>query len=159
MNNQYIEMIKAINVGIHAFNRHLSSVHRVPTFDLRRVDDKTYVSRVVHKDWDAFKWINPEDRRVYFIFGHDANKKSEKGLYVGKASYSSTIGRRLWVHFNRHRYDDYFEMNNATGRPYRLQYSTSISLDKVGLGFMASALEEFLLGALKNKLHLLNGTG
>ncbi|HEX3628357.1 MAG TPA: hypothetical protein VH280_23355 [Verrucomicrobiae bacterium] len=50
-------------------------------------------------------------------------------------------------------------MNGFNNERYVLNFIAAINLDACGLPFMASALEEYLIGDLQHKINLLNGTG
>ncbi len=50
-------------------------------------------------------------------------------------------------------------MNGYYNEQYILDYMVTIDLDCLNVGFLASALEEFLITQLKSNLKLINGTG
>jgi hypothetical protein len=115
--------------------------------------------KIVHGDWNAFGFPNSGRRGVYFVFGHEKNMSDKNGIYIGKASFSSSIGGRLYPKLHPYRSLSHFEMKGYFEETYILDYIASIDLDSVGIPFMAPALEEHLITALQNELNLLNGTG
>jgi hypothetical protein len=105
------------------------------------------------------RWPNDICRGVYFIFGVNEKNQNETGVYVGKASFNSTIGKRLYVHFDKYKNSKCFYLNEHSKNPYVVELVTSISLEK-GLVYMISSLEEFLITELKeNGVNLLNTIG
>jgi hypothetical protein len=159
MNARFLPEITAINQTIDKFNNYLSPAYRIPTFDLgRMMEDKTCI-QIVHGNWNAFGFPHSEKRGVYFVFGLEKTNQSKNGVYVGKASFGSVIGRRLYAHLTHYRESDYFEMNGYRDEKYVLEYMAAVDLDAIKCGFLAAALEEFLITELKGSINLINGTG
>ena len=50
-------------------------------------------------------------------------------------------------------------MRGYNNENYILDYIATINLDAISIGFMAWALEEYLITELKNSINLINGTG
>jgi hypothetical protein len=159
MNTRYINELDAINSTIVSFNQCLNSSHLLPTFNSdTMMKDKNCVE-IVHGDWDAFGFPNSAKRGVYFLLGYEKKALEKNGLYIGKASFGSAIGKRLYSHLHPHRSQSHFVMNGYRNETYVLDYMMSINLDACGLHFMAASLEEYLISDLKNKVNLINGTG
>ncbi len=155
----YKPAIEIINSSITSFNKFLSAPYAVPVlkFDTM-IQEKRWVE-VIHGNWDAFPFPTSEKRGVYFIFGHDETTPEKNGIYIGKASFGSSIGKRLWWRLNRCRRESHFTMGGNNKGRYILDYMASVDLDACGLPFMASALEEYLISELRNKIKLINGIG
>ena len=155
----YKPAIEIINSSITSFNTFLSAPYAVAIlkFDTM-IQEKRWVE-ITHGNWDAFGFPTSEKRGVYFIFGHEKNMPEKNGLYIGKASFGSSIGKRLWRRLNRCRSESHFTMDGDNNERYILDYMASVDLDACGLLFMASALEEYLISELRNKINLINRIG
>lgn len=114
--------------------------------------------KVVHGEWNAFPFPNAQRRGVYFALGKTQDT-GELGLYIGKASFNSTIGKRLYSHLRAQANADFFTMKGANGIVFTIEYLASIDLDALNMHFMASSLEEYLIFNLTHKLPLINITG
>jgi hypothetical protein len=152
---------KRINATIQSFNQYLALDKQVPTFDLDTGIEQKQIVIILHKDWDAFPFPNNATRGVYFVFGHEIESSGNNGVYIGKASFESTTSDRLYAHLHPYRTKEHFTMKNCKGDVYILDAMASINLDlkRLQMPFMASALEEYLIVNLKDRLNLLNGTG
>lgn len=159
MNARYLPYIAAINEKIICFNKIFRESHQIPIIDTDRMIDDGVCIQVIHGDWDAFPFPKAESRGVYFIFGYEKCDESNLGVYIGKASFGSTIGRRLTSHFSKYRHLPFFEMNGYNGSPFVLESMISIDLEEQELAFMAPSLEEYLITGLRSQIHLMNGTG
>jgi hypothetical protein len=158
MNPRHLENLRELNAGIESFNQYLSPSCQIPTFDPETMTRDLHCSEIVHGDWNAFKFPNSEKRGVYFLFGHERTMEEKNGLYIGKSSFDSAMGHRLYTHLHPHRSETHFTMGYGS-EVYVLDCIASIDLDTPGLEFLASALEEFLIVNLRSKLNLMNGTG
>ncbi len=158
MNPRFLEDLREINEGIEAFNRFLNSSCQIPTFDSETMTQDLHCSEIIHGDWNAFRFPNSEKRGVYFLFGHERTTLEKNGLYIGKSSFGSAMGHRLYTHLHPHRAQSHFTMGYGS-EVYILDFIASVDLDTPGLVFLAPALEEFLIVNLRSKLNLMNGTG
>jgi hypothetical protein len=159
MLTRFLPEINAINQAILAFNKYLSPTYQLPEFDLdRMIEDKNCIE-IKHRNWDAFGFPNSRKRGVYFVFGHEKTNETKNGLYIGKASFGSAIGKRLYAHLIHYKDSEFFEMNGYHNEKYILDYMASVELDSRNIVFLATALEEYLISELRNSLNLLNGTG
>jgi hypothetical protein len=149
----------AINEAIILFNKHLTSPYCIPQFDKAKAIETKDVVEIIHTDWEGFPFPNNNTRGVYFLFGHEKTRAEKKGLYIGKASFGSRTSTRLYAHLHPCRNKEFYEMNGHHGEVYILDFMASIDLDKLEIPFIASALEEYLISALRDDLNLLNGTG
>jgi hypothetical protein len=159
MHPRYHDSVKVINQAISSFNQHLHVKAQIPAFDLETMIVQKHCVQVIHGNWNAFGFPNSPKRGVYFIFGHEQSKPEKNGIYIGKASFNSAIGARLYAHLHPSRSQPYFTMNGYNNEVYIVDYMASIDLDACSLAFMAPALEEFLISNLNSSLHLINGTG
>jgi hypothetical protein len=150
--------ISAINSAIASFNTHMAAEFRVPEFDMDAAVPQNNIVEILHGRWDDFPFPNAGARGVYFIFGHEKVLTEKNGLYIGKASFGSTTGNRLYAWLHPHRSKEHFIMNYGQ-ETYILDYMASIDLDRLRIPFMASALEEYLISSLRSSINLMNGTG
>lgn len=152
---KYKSIIDEINQTINDFNKFLSYSYHIPIITYK---PSSYTD--LKKPWKEQDWGYTAVRGVYFIFGkHEYNDSTKMGVYIGKASLNSHIGRRLWTHLKSGSAEGNYEMNDFEENPFSLEYFTLISLDALNIGFLSPALEEFLITELSNKIFLLNRTG
>jgi len=160
--DKYALCFPKINEAITAFAQLLAPEqrHHFPAFDEKALPDGHRCIQILHKNWDGFAFPCAEKRGVYFLLGSEVNNSSKVGVYIGKASCRSSIGRRLWSHLRPCREEERFCMNGYHNERYILDYMAAIDLSTPELGFLSPALEEFLISYLcKGRLNLLNGTG
>ena len=156
---KYTQEIEEINKAIKLFNSTLIAKYHIPLFSIVSDLASSTIVKIVHQDWDAFPFPNNGTSGVYFIFGHEKTQTEHNGLYIGKASFGAKTSDRLYAHMHPNRNNEYFTMNGHGSQVFIADYIASIDLDKTEIPFMASALEEFLISALKRKLHLINSIG
>lgn len=150
--------ISLINDSILAFNDHLRPEYHIPEIDLKIGFQTKAIVQVVHGDWNAFQFPNNGTRGVYFMFGKEMDDPQKKGIYIGKSSFNSSTSARMYQHLTSNRDKPQFMMN-CGDESYIIDYLASVNLDEKSISFFASALEEFLILNLKEKMNLLNGTG
>jgi hypothetical protein len=155
---QYKSEVEALNQSITSFNEHLVAHYLIPEIDISTGIDEKNIVEILHGRWDDFRFPNSESRGVYFVFGRHRDEPTKSGVYIGKSSFDSAIGRRLYAWLHPHRSNQHFVMKYGQDT-YILDYIISINLDKLEIPFMASALEEYLITSLTGRLNLLNGTG
>jgi hypothetical protein len=158
LNQRFLPEIKAINEKLFAFNQFLAPASRVPLLDAERMIEEKSCVQILHGKWNDFSWPNPDKRGVYFILGHEM-REDKNGIYIGKASFNSVMGSRLDCHLRPHKNSDQFIMDGYRNERYILDYIVTINLDRLDIGFFASALEEYLITRLNANLNLLNGIG
>lgn len=156
---RYLSDVAAINRGLSSFNRFLSPAHQVPTLNFETMVAQQHCVRIVHGDWNAFRFPNSTKRGVYFILGYEQGTPDKNGLYIGKASCDSAIGVRLYRWLTGCRNRTHFVKKGNRGEIYILEYMVSVDLDSVGIPFIAPSLEEFLIAEIKDEVNLLNGVG
>lgn len=154
----YTILISEINDVIRKFNIFLANDKSIPLLSQVNGELQSELIKVVHGNWNAFPFPNAQRRGVYFAFGKKQDT-SELGLYIGKASFNSTIGKRLYSHLRIHADAEFFTMKGANDQVFIIEYLASIDLDALNMHFMASSLEEYLISNLTNKLPLMNVTG
>ena len=103
MNPRHLENLRELNEGIVAFNRYLSPSSQIPTFDSETMVRDLQCTEIVHGDWNAFTFPNSEKRGDYFLFGHERTMEEKNGFYIGKSSFESAMGHRLYTHLHPHR--------------------------------------------------------
>ena len=156
--NTFRSEVEAINQSIAAFNQHLAESYQIREIDTTTGMKAKNIVEILHGRWDDFQFPNSDSRGVYFVFGRHREQQATNGVYIGKASFRSSIGRRLYSWLHPHRSSEHFIMNYGQ-ETYILDYIASINLDTLAMPFMASALEEYLISSLSGRLNLLNGTG
>jgi hypothetical protein len=156
--NAFKSEVEAINQSIAAFNQHLAGSYQIPGIDTTTGMEEKDIVEILHGRWDDFQFPNSDSRGVYFVFGRHREQQTTNGVYIGKASFRSAIGRRLYSWLHPHRSSEHFIMNYGQDT-YILDYIASINMDRLAMPFMASALEEYLISSLSGRLNLLNGTG
>ena len=156
---KYRSEFKSINKTISKFNEHLSPNNQIRLFDVSTDIENKSIVEIVHGDWNAFPFPNNGTRGVYFVVGYERNNPEKNGMYIGKASFSSSTSARLYSHLHATRSSEKFWMNGYNNEVYVVEYIASIDLDKQNIPFLSPALEEFLISNLCNKLNLFNGTG
>ncbi|MBM3435839.1 MAG: hypothetical protein FJY07_06450 [Bacteroidetes bacterium] len=107
------------------------------------------------EEWKSMKF--PGTSGVYLIFGN--SDKLDNAIYIGKASYTSTIGYRLDYHLNNPaRNLKKYPMLDKQGRLIMMDKVITISM--VDYWFFAPALEEFLINYMHdNNVPLINIIG
>lgn len=159
MNADYLKMIEVVNNNISKFNEFLIPSRRLPKIDLDKIQDNNYFTKLTEKSWLELRFPNAEKRGIYFIFGCDSKDQSHKAMYIGKASFSSSIGKRLYAHLKKDSFNENYTMNDLYGNIHHLEYVLGLDLESVGLDALSSAIEEYLIQNVKTEVALLNGTG
>lgn len=159
MKADYNKMIDIINQNISDFNKYLNPDYYIPLVDIEKIIDDSFFTCLTDKTWQELRFPNAEKKGVYFIFGYNSQNPTETSLYIGKASFTSTIGRRLASHLGKDRNSENYTMYDLAGNIHNLEYILSLDLESKGLDIFASSLEEFLIKSSKRDIHLLNGTG
>lgn len=147
-----IDLVTALNDGIKAFNEYLHPEKQLPLLSVESFFD------LDDREWRGSNEINLGEVAypgVYIILSTDEHNNLPY-IYIGKASFSSSIGKRLHQHlFNS-------KQKDAKGfiwyqQPYSLHRVYTIDLSRYH--FLASSLEEFLIQKIQGAFHLLNSTG
>jgi hypothetical protein len=159
--NKYTNSINIINNTISEFNGYLNLEYQLETLDLFMLSDNDYFLNLKNKTWNDYSFPrNREVGGVYLYFGFNIADTNDICVYVGKASYSRTLGQRLWDHF---RYKEHITFENEMyykNGTYAIEMITSIPLEKENTVFLASALEEFLIKKLSGEgIQLFNSVG
>lgn len=149
---KYIPIIQKINESIDKFNESLTESFRVNKLDSTYIGNKDLFLDLRNKSWGDYSFPTcREQGGVYFYFGFDKDDPNLKKLYIGKATYGSTIGKRLWTHFYPMKQE---KLNNTlyyTKGNTCIELITGIAFDSFENLFLASALEEFLITRLNNE--------
>ena len=158
MQKEYVQMVETINKIIIEFNKILDPKFKIPDLDLNKVYDNSCFTCLKNTTWNDLKFPNSEKKGIYFLVGYDSQNIDKKVMYIGKASFNSKIGRRLYNHLTNDRNNSQYTMN-AKGHIHILDYIFSIDLETTGLESISSSLEEYLILNSKDKINLLNGIG
>jgi hypothetical protein len=158
---QYLSIIRETNQSIKRFNEYLQSDYQVVLFDEKNFKDDRFFLKIItgYDEWWKQTWPNSNKAGVYFLLGFQKNNPEKYGVYIGKASLGSKIGNRLYSHLIQFREAKDFEINDAYGNQFILDYVTSIELENKNMIAFAPALEEFLISDLKDKVNLINSRG
>lgn len=156
----YLPIIKRINKSIENFNTYLSDIAKISKLSENDLENKNSFTNLTLTDWYNTRFPNDAGQNgVYFLFGYNKINENELGFYIGKASLQSKMGNRLWTHLNRYKDSEQYLMKNIEGEEFVLEFIAAISTEKNKIGFIAPALEEFLILNLKNDHSLLNASG
>lgn len=144
----YDFILNELNKQNANFNIYLSPINEI------KIEEKYF--DIENQGWNDINLGEVAYAGVYIIIGTDDNS-GKNVIYIGKASLSSSIGKRLNPHlFNsRKTFDKGF---NFYGNPFTLYRVYTINLEKVNMIFMAPALEEYLITNVHN-IKLLNEIG
>ena len=161
--NKYLDAINEINEYISDFNILLSDSYKVPILDINELYNDEYFLNLNGRVWDEFSFPrNFTVGGVYFYFGYTQDSSEKVGIYIGKASLSSTTGKRLWNHF-RHAFNDEGKVfkKSYNGDNYHVELITLIPIENEIALCLAPALEEHLIRKIDNnsKTKLINVQG
>lgn len=157
--DKYDNFISAINNGLNEFSKYLNSNYKISLFDDTNLKDPKVAWNLIKDGWHETQFPNGSSPGVYFIFGRRKEDENILGVYIGKASHNSLIGKRLYSHLsNAERENKIYPMRDKIGNVFLLEYVITISMDEIY--FLAPALEEFLIYYLQDeKLNLINAVG
>jgi hypothetical protein len=153
---QYIKTIDIINESISEFNNFLSIDFQIEILDKNKINDNDYFLDLKNKKWGDYSF--PKSREypgVYFYFGFNIKNSNDICVYIGKASFSSTTGKRLWSHFKNKEQINIDETTYYKNGDYAVEMICIIPFKDHDMGFFSSSLEEFLIQKLSNRNHLL----
>lgn len=158
---KYISIIQRINHHLKEFNSYLQPEYAIPLLDLNEINNNSYFLNAREKKWDDFVFPrNCEVGGIYFYIGVSESKNQKIGIYIGKASLTSTIGRRLWSHFRYCWNESRIIKEHPGGQTFRIELISSIPIDNARMTFLSPALEEFLIDRLQtDSCVLLNKQG
>lgn len=154
----YSILLDGINSCISDFNVFLKPEYQIDLLDKL---DKNRYSSLKEIPWKDLRWPNSESRGVYFIFGRKVDDANKLGVYIGKASCNSKIGKRIDRHINSPAREEmnYF-INGRNHERYSMEYVTSIALDNdTEINFLIAALEELIISKMSREHNLLNSVG
>ncbi|OHD57214.1 MAG: hypothetical protein A2Y33_07415 [Spirochaetes bacterium GWF1_51_8] len=153
---KYLKILRVLNLSIKNFNVYLKNEYWVDGLAEDKIEDKNYFFNIVTgiEEWLKQTWPNSNKGGVYFLFGYQKDNIEKVGVYIGKASLGSKIGDRFHSHLK-----PFSETNNFEKGGFILDYISSIDLERKKMIPFASALEEFIISDVKEKIYLLNSTG
>ncbi len=144
------------------FNTFLQKEYFVESLEEVNLNDINKYSQLYNQSlyrWNKVAWPNSDTGGVYFLFAYEKNNRSNTAVYIGKASFSSSIGNRLYSHLNDFKREEHYLIWDGDGKEYVIELISSIDLDKRNRTFLASALEEFLITKMPKEINLINVTG
>ena len=144
----YDFILNELNKQIANFNNYLSPENRI------KIEDNYF--DLENKGWYDINLGEVAYAGVYIIIGTDDNS-GENVIYIGKASLSNKIGKRLNDHLYKSRKES-GKGYNYYGWPYTLYRVYTINFEKSEMIFMAPALEEYLITNIQG-IQLLNEVG
>ena len=153
--NKYEEIIKQINVYVQEFNRILAESAALPMISIE--NPKTY-SDGLDKNWgnNNQKWPSSESKGVYILCGYLENT-DKIGIYIGKAS-QQVMGHRIYRHLKTGSKLNKYIKNTKEGN-YIYEIILAIPIENNSKGFLASALEEYLIEKEYSGIKKLNSIG
>lgn len=155
---EYEEIICKINESLSAFSEFLRPEFSIPVFDDDILNNPKLSWKLKEVGWNDTMFPGDESPGVYFIFGKSIEQAENMGLYVGKASFNQKIGNRLYIHLNHGSKDMNYQMKDASGEVFALDFVTTIPMKSTR--FLSPALEEYLIDSLQNNgIQLLNAVG
>jgi len=157
--NKYLPIIQKINEHLAEFNSFLREQFAIPLLDESKLTDETYFLNPTGKGWNDCKFPrDPASGGVYFYMGISEPEEKEVYVYIGKASLTSTIGKRLYAHFRGPWKTEKTLINYGEAVSLRIELIGSIPIEKE-MTFLAPALEEYLIAKLREDCLLLNAQG
>ncbi|MBK9452134.1 MAG: hypothetical protein IPN95_22480 [Bacteroidetes bacterium] len=142
---KYTIVVEKINEFISEFNNLLKEEYQIEALDLQQLENDAYFLNLNGKTWDTAYYPRCGGPGVYFYFASSVDDPSKLALYVGKASNNSNLGRRIDTHFNWRIKQGNLDQEGKDGVAYRIEMITSLPIEKNDTGFLAPALEEFLI--------------
>jgi hypothetical protein len=152
---KYMQIINEINNCLIDFNQIIKVKYAIPLICMESLKDTNYFVPVIHQEWDSWSFPNGGDTGIYFIF---AKHKDKIGLYIGKASFKSNIGKRLTSHLSKDRNNANYILVDNENTKFIVQYILSIPLIS-NKNILSNSLEEYLILNLKSKILLFNKIG
>jgi hypothetical protein len=95
---------------------------------------------------------------VYVLFGHHQSDVARLGAYIGKSSLNH-IGKRFYEWLRPHRATDVYLVHDRFGEPFVIEAIVAIGFRDPGMRAFASALEEFIIAGVRERIYLLNALG
>lgn len=152
---RYEPIFREINLDIEKFNALLSEEFRIAPLNASNSESFSIIADV---PWDDQVWPHHDCPGVYVLCARHENDPNRLGAYIGKASLSN-IGNRVWAHLNPHRATNVYRMNNLSGESFIIEAVAAIGFRDPRTRALVSALEEFIIVGVRDRVHLLNGTG
>ena len=154
----YNSIISIVNTNIGNFSNFFKPEHAIPLIDETKLIDPKYCWNLKEVGWNETMFPGDESPGVYLIFGRKRDNKNILGVYIGKASYKSLIGNRLYSHLKHGKDDKNYSMKDKTGNEFYLDFVATIPM-KANC-FFATSLEEYLIQTLQDEeINLLNVVG
>ena len=153
--HKYEAIFREINLDIEEFNELLMEEFRIAPLNASNSESCSVIASV---SWDDQVWPYKDLPGVYILCAHHESDPNRVGAYIGKASLSN-MGYRLWAHLNPHRATDIYRMNDRSGEPFIIEAIVAIGFRDPRTTTLASALEEFIIASVRDRVHLLNATG
>jgi hypothetical protein len=156
---KYLQIIEKINEQIDKFNGHLKSEHYISPLNSKELDNPSFFTNLKTTKWEDQHWPHSVKSGVYFIFCHKKNNPEDIALYIGKSSFSSKIGNRLYSHLTNYRNAENYIMKDKNSDVFILELVSSVNFEDKEIVFMSSALEELLISEMRKHVHLMNVKG
>ncbi|WP_132055672.1 hypothetical protein [Pseudocnuella soli] len=158
--NKYLPVIRKINEHLSAFNEFLKPEFAFSLLDELRINDQSYFLNPTGVAWDdSGRFPGDIFGGVYFYMGVSETSESEISVYIGKASLSSTIGKRLYSHFRNIWQKDKTVISYGGGKACKVELIGAIPFENTDMHFLAPALEEYLIQKLSQDCLLINTHG
>lgn len=142
---RYSTVIRDVNNYVQKFNSELKN-HTVEMEFLFDLEGLT---------WEDLNLDLANYRGVYILLGTD-DVTNEVVIYIGKASWNSSIGKRIYDHFRRSHEKEGNPKYSYENEPCTIEYVYGINFSKENITYMAPALEEYLITNMPPKMLLNN---
>lgn len=152
---KYEPIFSEINRDIDKFNALLVEEFRFAHLTASNSESCSIIANV---PWNDQVWPYSGCPGVYILCAHSESDANRLGAYIGKASLTN-IGNRLWAHLNPHRATNIYRMNDLAGDPFIIEAIAAIGFLDPRIRALASAMEEFIIAGVRDRVHLLNATG
>ena len=152
---RYRALAEAVNRHIDIFNLFLASDRQLGHVDFEKSETSAWIE---DSSWGGVTWPSKDSYGVYFLVGHHRDDSARLGLYIGKASLKR-IGFRVWSHLKPGKGTGRYTKTAPEGSQYCIQMLFAVPMPSDDMRSFASALEEYLITALRSDIYLLNRVG
>ncbi len=153
---KYETVLREINVEIEKFNALLVPEFRIAPLTTSGQSWFVTVNVPSHKIAHPYNALPG----VYVLCACRQSEPLSVGAYIGKSSGARVaMGWRLDAHFRPGKTTNMYTMADPRGEPFLIEAISAIGFRDPRMRSFASALEEFIVAGVKDRVHLLNRTG
>ncbi len=158
ISKKYENIIREVNVEIEKFNLLLADEFRIAPLNGSNAESGAVLAKgVPWKDQECLP-----DRLypgVYILCVHRQSDPDSVGAYIGKSSVNNDISMRLSARLKQLDTAGIYKMTDRAGEPFVIEAIVVIGLRNPRIRVMASALEEFIIAGVSERVRLLNTIG